>query len=258
MIFIVSDLHLGKSPDTDTESLQELNACIEASGASKVVFLGDVFDAFIESRHRPPFIVQKWGELAAALRDSGIDITYVMGNHDRWHRRFVSDVIGVAPIRGAACIKLGTEAIHLEHGDDGQPHQPATNVARWLSDQPLIYHTYTTLLPFGGAQRLAAAVSRRFASFEPDPSTVQALQHHALRTLESSDAAGVVMGHCHQPGLFDLSEKLGRPAWYANSGDWYERRSFVLLPDDPRAVQLGTWRSDGIQIEAALSNNQIA
>ena len=253
MIFIVSDLHLGKQPSSDTDSLSELERCIHATDATEVIFLGDVFDAFIESDRHIPTIVREWGTLAGRLKDEGIRVRYLMGNHDRWHRRFVTGIIGETPARDHLLVQCNGGFVHLEHGDRGQNHRTLTRAARWLSDQSWVHRLYTTMLPFGGAQALAAAVSRRFASFEPNPRTVQALREHASRQLRSSEALGVVMGHCHQVGLFDLSAETGRHAWYANSGDWYENRSFVLVGSNE--VQVCCWREGERVTLSTLSTN---
>lgn len=257
MIFIVSDLHLGKRPETDAGSLQELGACINASKATTVVFLGDVFDAFVESSHRPPDPFHAWSALARQLKKSGLDLLYVMGNHDRWHRRLVADTVGSAPIRHSTTLHWNDQSVLLEHGDRGQSHGLITRFARWLSDQPWMHDCYTLFLPFGGAQSLAAAVSRRFASFDPNPETVGELKNYALTCLKERDTGGMVMGHCHQSDLVDFSEELDRRAWYANSGDWYESRSFVLLDDAPAGVQpasirLCTWQDGEILEQSSL------
>lgn len=257
MIFIVSDLHLGKRPETDTRSLQELEACIAASEARTVVFLGDVFDAFIESSHRPPESFNTWANLARRLINSGLTLHYVMGNHDRWHRHLVADIIGAPPTRGTKLLDWNGQTVHLEHGDNGQPHRLATRFARWFSDQKWVHSCFTLLLPFGGAQSVAAGVSRHFASFDPNPATVDALRQYAAKTIQSEDSVGIVMGHCHQPGLFDLTNDLARKAWYANSGDWFGSRSFVLLADTaqgdiPASVRLCVWKDGDVCEEATL------
>ena len=262
VIFIVSDLHLGKSPGTDPERLDALRACIRAENVSDVIFLGDVFDAFIESSAAPPPVVAQWGDLVRTLRREGIRVRYLMGNHDRWHRRFVADSIGQPPIRHAMRIDAEGASIHLEHGDRAQPHPILTRAGRWLSDQAWMHRAYTMALPFGGAQALAARVSRRFASFEPNPFIVNSLREHALKTLRqgsvegmgsvssAGSVEGVIMGHCHRAELTDLTNEAGQTGWYANSGDWYADRTYVLLGTG--RVQVCRWQEGGRETLAWL------
>jgi len=250
VLFVVSDLHLGKSPDTDAERLRALEACIASEETSVVVFLGDVFDAFIESRARVPAIVDAWGQLAGRLLAQGCTIHYVMGNHDRWHRSYVSGIIGQAPIRHVLHLDREGVRLHLEHGDRGHQHNAVTRFGRWLSDLRWIHRLYTRMLPFGGAQKLAAAVSRRFASFEPDTHIIGGLQTYARQTLRTGTASGIILGHCHQMGLQDLSAQTGRASWYANSGDWYADRSYVLIGQGQ--VRVCAWREGRRETMASL------
>ena len=265
VIFIVSDLHLGKSPGTDPERLDALRACIRAENVSDVIFLGDVFDAFIESSAAPPPVVAQWGDLVRTLRREGIRVRYLMGNHDRWHRRFVADSTGQPPIRHAMRIDAEGASIHLEHGDRAQPHPILTRAGRWLSDQAWMHRAYTMALPFGGAQALAARISRRFASFEPNPFIVNSLQEHALKTLRqgsvegaggvssaggAGSVEGIIMGHCHRAELTDLTNEAGQTGWYANSGDWYADRTYVLL--GMGRVQVCRWQEGGPETLAWL------
>lgn len=264
MILVVSDLHLGKDESTDEESLRQLASCIESARPDRVIFLGDVFDAFIDTGSDPPPPVERWSKLVKKLIANGCTITYLMGNHDRWHRGCVEHLIGEAPIRRSMILPWAGQKILLEHGDFGPSHGGSTSFARWLSDQPLIHRLYTTVLPFGSAQALAAAVSRKFSSFEPNPAAVKALLDHASDLVASSDVDAVIMGHCHQPGLFDLSDSR-TGAWYMNSGDWYEHRTFILLDSDAEGddeaamARLCAWNEDRmVELDVHRVDNKMA
>ncbi len=247
MILIVSDLHLGKEPDRDAKSLESLAQCIRASGASHVVFLGDVFDAFIESDRHIPTVVRDWAAMADSIQANRITIRYIMGNHDRWHRRYVKSVIGSAPVRDFIALDWAGMKVRLEHGDKAQDHVGMTSLARRVSDQAWAHRLYTTFLPFGAAQALAAAVSKRYASFEANPVAISELTSHARTLCSSGEWSGVVMGHCHHPGLHTFAD-LGSPTpWYANSGDWYQRRSFLLLDEVRAMIRLCRWTEGRIQ-----------
>ena len=234
MILVISDLHLGKHPEWDDEILHDLAICVEANGPETVLFLGDVFDAFIEGSGYTPDPVVKWVHAVESWIKQGTHVRYVMGNHDRWHRSLVRDVTGSAPVRDPILLDFGATRVHLEHGDRAESHGLLTRVGRWLSDQHLVYRTYAGLLPFGGAQRLAASVSRRAASFEANPDTISSLEQHADDVLSSDSVHGVVMGHSHVPTL-----NSGEHGWYMNTGDWYLGRTFGLI--DVEGAKLCRW-----------------
>lgn len=251
MIFIVSDLHLGKDVSSDADSLTQLSACLESTRPDHLIFLGDVFDAFIDTGNEPPSYVEAWASGIRPFISNGCQVSYLMGNHDRWHRGYVEQLTGNAPIRRSMSLDWAGQHIQLEHGDFGPSHDGSTSFARWLSDLPLMHRLYTSVLPFGGAGALAAAISRRFSSFEPNPAAVKALRDYAGQVVATQGVDGVIMGHCHQPGLFDLS-MFKQDAWYLNSGDWYEHRSFLLLDDD-RQAQLCGWHDDALVVFDSLS-----
>jgi len=245
VIFIVSDLHLGKDISSDQDSLTQLAACLESTRPDHLIFLGDVFDAFIDTGKQPPSVVEEWASRIKPLLSGGCRVTYLMGNHDRWHRGYIEQLTGNAPIRRSMLLDWAGQHIQLEHGDFGPSHNGSTSFGRWLSDLPVMHRLYTSVLPFGGAGAVAAAISRRFSSFEPNPAAVKALRNYAGRVVVTHDLDGVIMGHCHQPGLFHLST-FKEGAWYLNSGDWYEHRSFILLEDNHQA-QLCGWH-DGAKV----------
>jgi UDP-2,3-diacylglucosamine hydrolase len=255
VILVVSDLHLGKDEASDSESIRQLSSCLETIQPVHVIFLGDVFDAFIDAGGEAPEHVHKWARLIEPLVERGCTITYLMGNHDRWHRGYVEKLTGYSPIRRSMSLEWAGQMIQLEHGDFGPKHGGSTSFMRWLSDLSLVHRLYTMVLPMGGAQALAAAVSRRFSSFDPNPAAVKVLSDYAGALVASSGVDGVIMGHCHQPGLFDLSG-FKKGAWYLNSGDWYEHRSFIVLGEDAVA-RLCTWREgavvelDSLQVDSA-------
>ena len=241
MIFLVSDLHLGKEPHTDEQSLSELRACIKSltPGLTDVVFLGDTFDAYIEYGGTPPKSVIRWVNFAQQLRAMGIELTFFAGNHDRWHQNYLQSSLKLKVRRVPEVKNWLGKKIWLEHGDLAAPHSPLIQLVRNITDSRIALNLYRTVLPFGLGQRVAAYVSRRFSSFEPDPETVQGLRDYAIKQCNLGKADIVVMGHCHLPELV----RTGGTG-YVNTGDWYRSRSFATLSD---SISLNKWTSAGAE-----------
>lgn len=88
-LLLVADLHLGKAHSfrrlgvpvpagTTAASVARLDACIAATGAEGIVFLGDLIHA---ARGRSP---ATWAAVAAwRARHAALALTLVRGNHDR-------------------------------------------------------------------------------------------------------------------------------------------------------------------------------
>jgi len=239
VILILSDLHLGKDPSSDPQRLDDLASCVEVLAPSHIVFNGDVFDAFIDGSGKTPAFVNAWIDLVSPWLDRGMRVTYLQGNHDRWHRGTIAEVIGESVVRRSMQLRIAGASIHVEHGDHAEPHGGLTESARRFSSHRGIYRLYTLLFPFGAAQRFAAWVSSRGASFEPCLETNQALQDYAKSLLASREFDGVIMGHGHDARMVS-SENGGV---YVNSGDWYLNRSFCALSDDKGGrVALMKWQ----------------
>lgn len=239
MILLVSDLHLGKDPATDQASLSDLKTCIDSFSPEleHVVFLGDTFDAFIEYPGRIPRNVHLWTDMALNLQESGLRVSYYQGNHDRWHSSHIENTLGIPVHRTSTVDSHGGNQIWLEHGDRSVSNSWPTRWGRIISDHRLTFHLYTLGLPFGLGHRLAAWVSRRFSNSDPDPETAKQMHDHALSVLKSHRAHLVVMGHCHQASLTHSPDGV-----YANTGDWYQSRTFLTVSD---RISLLKWTNTG-------------
>ena len=251
MILLVSDLHLGKKPETDQVSLAELRTCIEsfAPEVKHVVFLGDTFDAFVEYPGRIPRSVGLWTQLAHDLQESGMEVSYFQGNHDRWHDSYIEHALGIPVHKKSVLLSYQGLRLWLEHGDMSFPHRRSIRLGRVLTDHRLSFLIYRFVLPFGLGHRLAAWVSRTYSNSEPDPETAELMRHYALSLLKSDKADMVAMGHCHTASLARSSFGI-----YANTGDWYTGRTFVTLSD---RVSLFKWRgkSSELVLEVDFSSN---
>jgi len=244
VIFVVSDIHLGKKPETDRQSLHELQECISALNPTDVVFLGDTFDAFVEHPRYLPKQVVEWSEMVFLMQRNGINVHFVAGNHDRWHRGHIARLIGSEVRREAFTLSWSDRTIHLEHGDGIELLDTFTRFARFISDHPLSLRLYTLALPFGLGQRLASWVSRKYASFETNLETVTTLQRHAASIIHSGNADIVLMGHCHHPTLMTVERRA------VNNSTSQDPISVQLTIDPPTADARAV---SGLDLESGLA-----
>ena len=114
--FVLSDSHLGAAPPDVERALVVLleRARIEAKS---VVLNGDVFDFWFEWRHVMPRIGFRVLAALAALRDAGVEVLWIAGNHDCWGGDILRNDVGltyhVGPWRGEIS---GWQTL-IEHGD---------------------------------------------------------------------------------------------------------------------------------------------
>lgn len=238
MILFLSDLHFGQD-DVAAERAKEaaVLACLRAYAASveRLYLLGDVFDAYIEYRHLIPKGFVRFQALLAEWTTRGIPVTYLVGNHDPWHRDYFTQALGVTVRFDPFIEPLAGRNVYMAHGDGLSAYEHRYRALKRVLRHPAPVWLYRTFLGDPGFA-LAQAVNRRYSDREVVPATVAGLRDHARQVLAEAEAHLVVMGHCHQaelsswPGGFYLN--LG--AWQATTG------TFGSL--DAEAVCLHQWQ----------------
>ena len=243
MVLFVSDMHFGRrgrSAERDKE--EALLECLEAhrDDVDHLYLLGDVFDGYIEYRHLIPKGFIRIQGLLARWTDRGIPITYVLGNHDPWHREHFTDELGVALVPEATERTHLGRRLHLEHGDRLSAAARSRTWLRTLLRHPAPMQLYRTLLPANAGLGFAQWVSRKLHERGEDPRTPAILCEQARTLLQRDALDGVVLAHSHVPALHE-----GPDGVYANTGNWYEQRTFVRL--DEEGWHLQQWNGGQVQ-----------
>lgn len=239
MIFFVSDMHFGRSdPAAQRRSETALVACLRAheDRIDALYLVGDVFDHYIEYASLAPKGVVRFLGLLAEWTDRGVPVTYLVGNHDPWHRDYFETELGVRMVYDDLHEPLMGHHVYLAHGDAASADLHVR--LRGLLRHRLPVALYRALLPADAGLRLARWVSRRFADDIADPAIIEALRMHAQKMLVETDADLVIMGHSHHPELLSALGGL-----YLNTGSWHHTQSFGVLDSD--GVRLLRWNGQG-------------
>ncbi len=119
-IYFISDLHLGSRylPDKKRAERNIVSFLDSISyDATEIYLLGDILDYWFEYRYVVPRgFVRFFGKLAE-LADSGVKITWLIGNHDIWIFDYLPDELGIEVVDGALIRKMGEHIFFLSHGD---------------------------------------------------------------------------------------------------------------------------------------------
>jgi UDP-2,3-diacylglucosamine hydrolase len=207
--------------------------------------VGDVFDGFIEYRHLVPKGFVRFQALLARWTDRGIPVTYLLGNHDPWHRDYFENELGVRLVPDSLDVTHGGRRLHLTHGDAVASTHGLYAWLRPLMRHPTPIRLYQSLLPADLGLGLARWVSRALHDEETDPAVVEALRAHARETLCDRGADVAIMGHSHDAALHTWAEGV-----YVNTGNWYEHRTLARLDED--GIRLSRWNGTrALDIEAA-------
>lgn len=122
MIYFLSDAHLGSRAINNPQAHQQtLIAMLQhmATDATAIYLLGDIFDFWCEyfwtDRSKEEY--QPFLDTLKSLTDKGIEIHFLIGNHDIWTFGWLAQHTGVIVHRQPLSITINGKTLFLAHGD---------------------------------------------------------------------------------------------------------------------------------------------
>ncbi|NBS19873.1 MAG: UDP-2,3-diacylglucosamine diphosphatase, partial [Flavobacteriia bacterium] len=119
-IYFASDNHLGApNPQASRAREKQFVAWLEKiqNDAAAIYLLGDLFDFWFEYKTVvPKGFVRVLGKLAE-ISDTGIPITFFVGNHDLWMRDYFQTELGITVHHQPLVLIVGKTRFFIGHGD---------------------------------------------------------------------------------------------------------------------------------------------
>lgn len=228
---IISDAHVGVGPP-DVERTLLAFCQLARTAARSVVINGDLFDFWFEWRHVMPRVGFRTLAALAALRESGVEVLWVAGNHDCWG----GDVLAgegvtyhVGPWRGT----VGPWTTLIEHGDglrdiEDAPYRRLRAVLR----NPFAIWAFRRLVHPDWASTIARRSSHTSRSMRPRDDGA-GLQQVALARLAADPSLQLyVFGHTHAQTL----ERAPGGGLMANPGAWLDGPTALLVRESSVAL----------------------
>lgn len=221
----VSDLHFGTrayQARADRERLFERFLREQQGRISHLFLLGDVFEFWMEYRHVIP--KHHFGVLSALhrLREGGVEIHYVCGNHDFNLGTFFRDHLGLITHSGPFTMTLQGRRLLLLHGDGMNPRDKAYRLVRRVLHSRWANVLWKLIHPDLGI-RIALGVGKasraRHGDIVPDLDQYEA---EARRRLREGGYDAVIHGHIHAGFVNRFPEGL-----HVNTGEWLKRLEYV-------------------------------
>lgn len=234
--YFLSDLHLGAPYFPDSREAERLVVSFLDSikkEAEAIYLLGDILDYWYEYRYVvPKGFVRFFGKLAE-LSDSGVKITWLIGNHDIWIFDYLPKELGIRVIDGALTEEIYTRKFYLAHGD-GVGRQPASfRFLRVLFRSKVCQFFYSAIhprwtVPFASAWSRHSRASGRGPN-QTDHPLLANLVDYSLNYLTSHpDIDYFLYGHLHI-----LKEvRLTDSTVLAVLGDWISQFSYAEFTTD--------------------------
>ena len=119
-IYFISDIHLmlnrTKQEAKREEILFSFFDHVSNSGGTLIIN-GDLFDFYFEYKDVIPKVYAPLYYQILKLRESGVKVHYILGNHDYWVMDFINDVLFDKVYDDDVKLKIGKKTFYITHGD---------------------------------------------------------------------------------------------------------------------------------------------
>ncbi len=236
--YFISDAHLG-SGTKDAERAKETRLIdfLRSIGddARYLFIVGDLFDAWFEYRTVVPKGYHRLFNAIEELKQRGVEIHYLVGNHDFWQRDFFTTELGVIQHRDPTWIQIDGKKIYIHHGDGVTPHDTGYRILKKILRNKFTIWLYTWIHPDIGIPiaRGSSKKSRTYTSAKNYGESDGMLAFAKNKIDEGFDI--VVMGHRHEPVCEVIDHGI-----YINLGDWITHNTFAEF--EHGEIMLKTWK----------------
>jgi UDP-2,3-diacylglucosamine hydrolase len=232
--YIISDTHLStRTRDLERSVVSFLRHLPGRAGS--LLINGDLFDFWFEWRSVMPRGHFRTLSALADLRDAGVDVLMLAGNHDCWGGDVLTEEVGLRYWVGEWNGLLAGLRAHVAHGDGLRELEDRRYRAlRRVIRHPLSIRAFRWLHP-DWASRLAHGSSDASRTYRA-PDDGEGLRAVAMSRLAAArETELVVYGHSHVTTL----ERAPTGGVYANPGSWMDAPSYLLVT--PAKIELRLW-----------------
>jgi UDP-2,3-diacylglucosamine hydrolase len=243
--YVFSDTHLGFAPASVERDLRAFLAGLRGRAGSLVVN-GDLFEFWFEWRRVMPRAAFRVLAALADLRDAGIPVLMVAGNHDCWGGEILRRDVGLEFTLGPWRGELAGWRTYIEHGDGLRDREDRRYRAlRTVLRNRVAIGAFRWLHP-DLATAIAGGSSHASRSYGARDGGRGLRAVAAARLAGEADLELVIYGHSHVPAL----ERLRPGGVYANAGSWLDAPTFLRVT--PERVALCRWdgSAEGVTLDA--------
>ncbi len=237
-LFFISDVHLGRDdPRLETMKKENLFAFFEMvlEEGQGLFILGDLFEFWFEYNRAIPGKHSGVLSWLWRLRRRGIEIYYVVGNHDYWAGRFFEEELGVHVLKEPTVLRLRGKRTFITHGDGLGKGEIGYKIMKRVLRNRVTIFLFGLLHPRLGffLARLTSAATQ--GDYEQKAVKASAaLRAYALDRLKTDNIDLFITGHTHTP---ELTESTGR--CFLNTGDWIRHFTYAEMKNGE--IRLMRW-----------------
>lgn len=227
---IISDVHLGTYGCQAKELLQYLKS-IEPK---HLIINGDFIDIWQFKKSYFPKSHLKIIKKIIDFSNKGTEVTYIIGNHDEFLRRFANATFGNIELVNKKVIHFGKKKAWIFHGD---VFDASVQHSKWIAK--LGGWGYDTLIRLNVLSNwfLTQMGKEKYSFSKKIKNNVKKavrfigdFEKTASELAIENQFDYVICGHIHQPQIKEIKSKNGS-CIYLNSGDWIENLTALEYHD---------------------------
>jgi len=237
--YIISDNHFFmKSNDYEKnrrEKLFQVFDCIKNNGTGTLIIGGDFFDYWFDYPDKIPSGYEDLLDELKKLASSGVNIHYILGNHDFWDFGYLKKHIGITTHNDDLILKINDKNIYITHGDGILKNDYGYRFMKKIIRSRLFIRLYT-LFNSNFTTKLANKISNTSSRYNHTDKNVNIIKKDVLdfaRKRWSENYDMVLVGHYHQIGTINENNKS-----LTFLGDWLSKYTVTMINDD------GLWQGN--------------
>lgn len=227
-VYFFADSHL-TTRRTESERAREarLDAFLAhvVEHASRLYILGDLFDFWFEYRHAIPAGHLQVFRRLYELRDAGVPVTFLAGNHDYWCVGFLSRELGVETHAGPVSATLQGRKIWMAHGDGLIARDWGYRALRRVLRNRWCIAAYRLIHPDIGVPLAHNSSSGSRHVTEQRDIALGAYREQVILPKFREGYDAVLLGHIHVP----IHEKEPDGKEFMFVGDWLRSFTYATL-----------------------------
>jgi UDP-2,3-diacylglucosamine hydrolase len=221
MIYFFSDVHLGLFPrEEDKKREQKLLDFFDRIkvDCTKLIIVGDLFDYWFEYKTVIPKYFFRTITKLFELRKQGIEIEYIMGNHDFGHKDFFEKELDIKIHKDDIEREFDGKKFYISHGDGKSNKDTGYKILKKILRAPLSLYLFLKLHPdFGIGIASGSSQKSRVYTDKKNYGKTDGMRDFAFKKIEEGFDF-VIMGHRHKAEV--TNHKNGT---YINLGEWINK-----------------------------------
>lgn len=236
MVYFISDIHLGLLPrEEDKIREQKLIDFLDSikDNCKTLFIVGDLFDYWFEYKTVVPKYFYRIITKLYELRQMGIEIEYLMGNHDFGHKDFFKSELNIQVYHDDIIREIEGKKYYISHGDGKSHKDTGYKILKKILRAKVSLFLFLKLHPdFGIGLASGSSQKSRIYTDKKNYGITDGMREFALKKIDEGFDY-VIMGHRHKAEV-----TLHNSGYYVNLGEWIikphygviENGEFKLVP----------------------------